>query len=210
MLSAGAEVVKAFAQPAVSLLIAILGAIVGYKFALRRFRKERRLDFVRDQVTLLYSPLVGCIKRIRASSELRVELSGACDTAWRRICDENAKPFLDHEKHFEPFKRQIEDENARFPKYLLPLYDQMVDTFTKHYWLAEPSTRVHYKPFCRFVELWHRNLDDAIPPRVLEELHIEEAPLVPFYDDIESHQNRLRDELSINDERRTTPSTRAQ
>lgn len=112
-------------------------------------------------------------------------------------------PFLDHEKHFEPFMRQIEDENKRFPKYLLPLYDEMVDVFTKNYWLAEDSTKEFYKPFCRYVQLWHRYYDDAIPPRVLEEVQIDEKSLLPFYEDLEINLIKLRIELAQKDVRRT-------
>ncbi len=180
----------------ITLLAVVLGARVGYRFSLRRFKLEKRLEFINQQVTKFYSPLVGCRMRSRASSELRVELSRVCNSAWIKICEEQPKPFLDHEKHFDPFKKQIEDENQRFPKYLLPLYDQMVDIFTKNFWLAEDSTKEFYKPFCRYVELWHRFYDDAIPPRVLEEVTIDEKDLLPFYDDLENNLNRLRHELS--------------
>jgi hypothetical protein len=171
-------------------------AILTYHFALRKFRKEKRLDFVREQVTQFYSPLVGCIRRIRASSELRVELSRAASIAWQKICEENPRPFTDHEKHFEPFKKHIEDENVRFPKYLLPLYDEMVDIFTKNFWLAENSTKEYYRELCRYVELWHRHFDDSIPPRVYEEVKINEQPLLPFYDNLERNLEKLRDELA--------------
>jgi hypothetical protein len=191
----------------ITLLAVILGARVGFRFSLKRFKHEKRLDFINQQVTEFYSPLVGCRMRIRSSSELRVELSSACGTAWKKICDEQPTPFLDHEKHFEPFKKQIEDENQRFPKYLLPLYDQMVDIFTKKLWLAENSTKEFYKPFCRYVELWHRFYDDAIPPRVLEEVTIDEKDLLPFYEDLERNLNALRSELSQKKERRTCQST---
>lgn len=191
----------------ITLLAVFLGARVGYRFSLKRFKLEKKLDFISQQVTEFYSPLVGCRMRIRASSELRVELSGACGTAWKKICEEQPTPFLDHEKHFEPFKKQIEGENKRFPKYLLPLYDQMVDIFTKKYWLAENSTKEFYKPFCRYVELWHRFYDDAIPPRVLEEVRIDEKDLIPFYEDLETNLNSLRGELAQKKERRTCQST---
>ena len=134
--------------------------------------------------------------RIRASSELRVELSSAGNTAWKKICTEQPHPFIEHATYFEPFKKQIEDENQRFPKYLLPLYDQMIDIFTKNYWLAEDSTKEFYKPFCRYIELWHRFYDDAIPPRVLEEVTLDEKDLLPFYENLESNLNMLRCELS--------------
>ncbi len=145
--------------------------------------------------------MVGCVNRIRASSELRVELSNASSVAWQKICKENPKPFRDHEKHFEPFKKQIEDENQRFTKYLIPLYDEMVKIFTDNFWLAEESTKEFYKPFCRYVELWHRYLDEVIPPRVLEDVRIEEHSLLPFYDDLKRHLRDLREELSQQQER---------
>lgn len=187
-----------------TLLAVIIGARIGYRFSLRRFKIEKRLDFVRQQVTNFYSPLIGCRMRIRSSSELRVELSRGCNVAWRKICDEQPQPFFDHEKHFEPFKRQLEDENQRFPKCLLPLYDQMVDIFTKNFWLAEDSTKEFYKPFCRYVELWHRFYDDAIPPRVLEEVTIDENDLLPFYADLQKNLNQLRNELAQKEARRTS------
>jgi len=180
----------------VTLIAAALGALFAFKYSVKRFKLEKNIEFINQQVTEFYSPLVGCRMRIRASSELRVELGSACGTAWRKICEEQPRPFLDHNKYFEPFKKQIEDENQRFPKYLLPLYDQMVDIFTKKYWLAENSTKDFYKPFCRYVELWHRYYDDAIPPRVLEEIAIDEKDLLPFYENLENNLNRLRDELA--------------
>lgn len=178
-----------------ALLAVVLGAWLAYRFAIRRLRLEKRLGFVKQQIEHFYSPMIGSIKRIRASSELRVKLSVACNTAWQKIYEEQSAPFEDHEDHFEPFKRQIEDENKRFPKYLLPLYDHMLDVFTKNYWLAEGSTKEFYKPFFRYVDLWHRYLDNAIPPRIFEEITIEEEPLVPFYKDLESNLSRLKNEL---------------
>ena len=77
-----------------TLLAAILGALFGYRFAIKRFKLEKKIDFVHQQVTKFYSPLVGCRMRIRASSELRVELSGACGTAWKKICEELEWEFI--------------------------------------------------------------------------------------------------------------------
>ena len=154
------------------------------------------MDFIRQQITEFYSPLIGSIKRIRASSELRVELSQGADATWKKICAEQPQPFLDNDKFFEPFERQIEKENERFQKLLIPLYDEMATLFTKNFWLAEDSTKEFYQPFCRYVELWHRYYDDAIPPRVFEEVPIEEKSLAPFYKDLERNLARLRTELS--------------
>lgn len=190
------ELAKIILPAFFTLLAAILGAIFAYRFSIKRFRLEKKYDFIRQQLTEFYSPLAGCRMRIRASSELRVELSKACGTASEKVCKEQPYPFHEHEKRFEPFKKQIEDENQRFPKYVLPLYDQMVDIFTRNYWLAEDSSKHFYKPFCRYVELWHRYYDNAIPPHVLEEIKIDDETLLPFYEDIERHLNELRNKLS--------------
>ena len=76
----------------ITLLAVVLGARAGYRFALRRLKFEKRLEFINKQVMEFYSPLVGCRMRIRASSELRVELSSGCNIAWRKICDEQPHP----------------------------------------------------------------------------------------------------------------------
>lgn len=191
-----------------SIITLVLGTLLGYRFFVKRFKLEKRLEFIRHQVKEFYSPLVGCRTRIRASSELRDELSSACGTAWTRICDEQPRPFLEHEKYFEPFKKQIEDENQRLKKDILPLYDKMVDIFTKNLWLAEDSTKDFYKPFCRYVELWHRFYDHAIPPSALgKEVTIDEKDVLPFYKNLENNLNRLRHELSQKKGRRTRACT---
>lgn len=184
-----------------SIFIALASLYFGYKLALRRFRKECRHDFVKQQIRDLYSPLVSNIKRIRTSSDIRVELSQACNEAWRNICENKPKPLQNHDELFKPFKKQIEEENKRFPKYLLPIYDKMVEIFTKSYWLAEPTTQQFYQPFCRYVELWHRYIDGGIPGEVLKEIKIEEKPLEPFYADIEHTLCLLRSELAQEKER---------
>jgi len=172
------------------------GLFIGYKLALRKFRKENRRDFVLQQVKQFYSPMVGYIKHIRGNRELRLELSNFSDVAWHKICDENPKPFHNHEEHFKPFMKQIEYDNQQFHDSILPIYEKMLDIFTNNLWLAEESTKILYNPFRRYVELWQRYLDDAIPSRVLEELSIEENCLLPFYEDLEKNLRILRNELA--------------
>ncbi|MDO9533666.1 MAG: hypothetical protein Q7O12_16275 [Deltaproteobacteria bacterium] len=169
---------------------------IGYKLALRKFRKENRRDFILQQVKQFYSPMVGSIKHIRANRELRLELSNVSDVAWHKICEENPKPFHSHKEHFEPFMKQIEYDNQQFRDRILPIYEKMVDIFTNNLWLAEESTKIFYNPFRRYVELWQRYLDDAIPQRVIEELCIEEKYLLPFYEDLEKKLQILRNELA--------------
>lgn len=40
----------------ITLLAAVLGARAGYRFALKRFKLEKRLEFIKRQVTEFYSP----------------------------------------------------------------------------------------------------------------------------------------------------------
>ncbi|CAG0927013.1 hypothetical protein PLCT1_00209 [Planctomycetaceae bacterium] len=182
-----------FVGPATTTLLA---GYLGYRFALRRARHQKQLDFIERQVTHFYSPIVGCLKRIRAESNLRLELSGAADAAWRDICDRAPKPFVDHSQQFEPFKRLIEYENTKFSDELLPLYDRMVAIFTDNYWLAESSTQQHYSELCRFVEMWHRFLNRSLPREILDHIEHREERLHPFYADLETQLARLRGVLA--------------
>ena len=198
------DLLKIVIPSVITLLAALLSVRIAHRYDMRRFEREKHLDFLRQQLNEFYSPMLGRIRRIRASSELRVELSSGGNAAWEKICKKGGKPFVDHDKYFEPFKRQSEKEDERFPRFLLPLYQEMVNVFTKGFWLAEEDTQEFYKPFCRYVELWERYYEESIPPGVLEEVPIEEAPLTPFYENLEVHMKGLRQELSEGGNRRTS------
>lgn len=121
--------------------------------------------------------------------------------AWQKVCAERPTPFTSHDEIFGPFQRLIDKENERFPTIPLPLYQDMVEIFTKNFWLAEEDTREFYKPTCRYVELWERYYQEAIPRQVLEEVPITETPLHPFYDNLELHLNRLRSKVAKGEDR---------
>ena len=53
------------------------------------------------------------------------------------------------------------------------------------------------------MELWERYYEESIPPGVLEEVPIEEAPFTPFYENLEAHMKGLRQELSEGGNHRT-------
>lgn len=177
-------------------LFTLLAGYFGYRYGIRQMRSQKRLEFVERQLREFYSPMIGCLKKIKAKSELRFEISKASDPAWRKICDEHPKPFIDHEKYFEPFKKSIMNDNKQLREELIPLYDEMVSIFTKSFWLANSATREWYSELSRFVDLWHRWLEESIPAEVIQEMDHTEERLKPFYQDLENQLEKLQKELS--------------
>lgn len=177
-------------------LFTLLAGFFGYRYGLKQLKNQKKLEFIERQLREFYSPVLGCLKRIKAKSELRFEISKASDPAWQKICDEHPKPFLDSEKYFEPFKKQILYDNKQLREELIPLYDKMLSIFTENYYLAESETKKWYSELTRFVEIWHRWLDESIPAEVIKELDHKEERLKPFYDELESQIIKLQKELS--------------
>lgn len=179
-----------------TMLVAWRGANLAYQYTIKQIKYKNHKDFIKKQITEFYSPMLGYKKRIRASGELRVELGHASGEAWRKLCERQPQPFLDSDKYYSPFKKMIDYENEKFPKDLLPLYDKMEKLFTENYWLANSDTKEYYGPFCRYVELWHRDYDGAIPNEVHDIVKIEEEPLNPFYENLETTLEQLTAEIS--------------
>ena len=177
-------------------LFILLAGYFGYRYGIRQMRSQKRLEYVERQLREFYSPMIGYLKRIKAKSELRFEISKASDPAWRKIRNEHPKPFIDHEKYFEPFKKSIMYDNKQLREELIPLYDKMVSVFTENSWLANSATKKWYSELSRFVDLWHRWLEDSISAKVLQEINHTEERLRPFYQDLENQQERLQKELS--------------
>lgn len=177
-------------------LPAFLVGYFGYRYGIRQMMKQKRLEFVERQLREFYSPMIGCLKKIKAKSELRYEISKASDPAWQKICDEHPKPFTDHEKYFEPFRKSILHDNKQLREELIPLYDEMVSIFTENLWLVNSVTKKWYPELSRFVDLWHRWLDESIPAEVIQEMDHTEERLEPFYQDLENQLEELQKELS--------------
>jgi hypothetical protein len=135
-------------------LIAVCGTLgggyLGHRYAKVQSRHSKALDFIERRVTEFYSPMVGCIKSIRALSELRVEVSNAAEAAWHEICARAPTPFLNHDKHFEPFKGIVGYENEQLYRDILPTYERMIQIFIDHYWLADDEARKYYPELVRF------------------------------------------------------------
>lgn len=178
--------------------ITLLAGYLAYRFANRQSRYRKYLEFKERQVTSFYSPMIGCLKSIRAHSELRSDLSKAAGTAWDNICKNAPHPFLDHEERFVPFKKLIEYDNKKLREEILPFYDKMLKIFTDNYWLAEESTKAHYSELCRYIEIWNRWLDRSLPSEVLQEIEHDEERLKPFYKDLDVQLSNLLKIISNN------------
>lgn len=190
--------ILAFATQKLLIERPLLRSLEQFKAQLQETReqKNRQLAFVERQLEEFYSPMIGCLRKIRAKSQLRYEIDKVSETAWHNICERHPKPFLDHEKYFEPFQKTIEYNNKQLSEEIIPLYDQMVLIFTEKYSLANSSTRKWYSELSNFVELWHRWLDKSIPAEVIEDMSHSEERLKPFYDDLESQIENLQKKLS--------------
>ena len=119
----------------------LLAGYIGVRYGLKQIRIQKRIDFIERQLRELYSPLLAYQKEIRAKSELRLRISKAAEEAWKEVCKRNPKPFVNHEKKFEPYNKIIEYDNKQLKNELLPLYRKMLSTFRDNYWLAESETR---------------------------------------------------------------------
>lgn len=177
-------------------LVTLLAVYFTYRFATRQTLFRKRLDFIEKQIVGLYSPMIGCLKAIRASSELRLEISQAADEAWRELSSRCPTPPGPSDDDFAPYRRIIEYDNTQLKTSLLPLYDRMLSIFTENYWLAEDSTKEHYPELCRFVDIWHRHLEDSIPTDVVRKLDHREERLHALYEDLESILTALRSKLA--------------
>ncbi len=180
------------------LLGVVLGVVLTSWLTGSRQRTTRRHGFINMQVDDLYAPLVSLRKDIRAKSELRLRISQAADASWRELCDgRSPEQLLELERErFPAFERIIKYDNQQLSEELLPDYRKMRDVLKTKFWLAEPTTRVHYQSLVDYVELWDRSMADAIPWEVMKALGHSENTLNDFYEDIDHQLTRLRAKLA--------------
>jgi hypothetical protein len=181
-------------------LTGFLGVFVGGWISGRHLKQERKHKRIREQLEGFYSPMLGMRVEIRAKSELRVKISSVADAAWQEsvarlagnydaIAKLEKNSFLEFEKVIQYDEQQLRDE-------LMPIYEKMVQHFSSHLWLAEPSTRAHYSDLVEYVEIWSRFLKNTIPLQVIKKIEHSEAKLKPFYDDLVSQMEKLQKALT--------------
>jgi len=187
------------AQLAIGAAAGLLGVLVGGWMTGHNQKKERRYTRIREQLERFYSPLVSMRLQIRCKSELRVKLSQLARTAWQKRLesvqhDPQAMGAVERARSPQ-FDRLFDYSDDQLRNELIPLYRKMLEHFAAHIWLAEPSTLTHFDGLVEFVEIWNRFLAKTLPHEVIELIDHSENKLYPFYKDLETQTNRLREEL---------------
>ena len=177
------------------LATASFAAGIGYFFTARHYQKQKRHEFSERRLNEFYAPLLSRIKQLRSDGKLRVDISRARNEAWKGTCARAPVPFQEHEEAFAPYRESIDYENRHF-RDMMKLYDEMLSIFNSKRQLAFRSTLDFYDLFFRYVQLWKRWLDDAIPGDAVEKVDISEAELHPFYREIEARHDALVATLS--------------
>lgn len=189
------------ASPLVSAVAGLGGVFLGGWLTTRSERRRQRREFITKQLDELYGPLVSMRAEIRALSELRVRIERASDTTWREKAQQASTAGPEHTERFMEAERPkydalLADENARLKDVLIPTYRRMLCTFRDRLWLAAPETRAYFPALVEFVDVWERNLRNAIPGDVVQELGHTERNLHLFYEHLEKEHERLREDLS--------------
>lgn len=178
----------------------LAGLLLSAWLAAQHEREKRRSDFVRQQLTEFYGPLVSMRMEILARSELRGEISAAARAAWqdgatyaRQVGIEALAEFS--RKNMPAVSAMTDDENRILREVLMPLYRDMLGLFRDRMWLAEPETRKYFKDFLRFIDIWERWLRETITGEVIGRLGHGEEALFPFYAHLANVHDRLQLEL---------------
>jgi hypothetical protein len=183
--------------PAISATAGLLGVFLGAWLTAKRETTQRQLKYIENQLSLFYSPLLGIRSTIQKNAELRVTIQGEAQEQWAILCSHSEalnpeeKQKITTEK-WPRFKNLLDYDNQKFEDVLFPLYEEMLDCFRKNYWLADEETRRYYPVLLQFVEVWNRNLKDALPIEVWNALDYKEAVLKDFYVHIEAKHEELR------------------
>ena len=95
------------------------------------------------------------------------------------------------------FDKFLEYSDEQLKTDLIPLYEKMLEPFTRNLWLAEKSTLQDHGALAEFVEIWKRYLSDALPKVVIKSIGHSEEKLQAFYKDLQDNFERLGDELKL-------------
>ena len=156
-------------------------------------REKRRSDFVRQQLTEFYGPLVSMRMEILARSELRVEISKAAKAEWQEGIAHAPDEFIRTRMH--EISAINDDETKILREILMPLYTGMLSLFRDKMWLAEPETQKYFKDFLTFIYIWERWLRQTITEEVIGRLGHGEEAIFPFYAHLAQVHDRLQLEL---------------
>ena len=156
---------------------------------------QKEFEFIEHQLKIFYSPILGFSRKIKAKSELRGELSKAADEAWRELCDKGGGTVETHKEDFKPYKKILDYDSKQWNAELFPLYEEILEIFTKNYWLAEETTKQYYVDLCNFVDVWQRHLDNSIPSDVLKKIENGSDRVRQFFEHMEEEVIKLKNKL---------------
>jgi hypothetical protein len=171
-----------------AILTAIITALVNYLVWIKQFRESNKLAFAKQQLVEFYSPILGCITKIRALSENRFNLSKQANAVWQEEAEQRAKPEI------EPHKKQMDYNNQQLLKEILPEYEKILVIFQEKHFLTFKSTRDFYNGFSDFVDIWRRHLAKSIPFEV--EMNLGHKELLEFYEEVKMQFERLQEKLA--------------
>lgn len=180
----------------------LLGVIIGGLITTWNQRNERKISYLRDQLRDFYAPLLGmCAQTLAkartspkiAKSRIDERLNQLNQTsnpdAINRISDE----FLEYDKRID------EDNKNQFDNEVFPAYRDMLDRFTNHMWLSEPSTREFYDGLVELVELLRLDKENVNEPGVAGERFRRENELFKNIErlnkDLQDNSEKLKKKL---------------
>ena len=174
------------------------GVLLGGWVTGRHFKQERRNARCREQLVEFYAPLRGMRAEIRSKSDLRSRLHAIAQAEYAKKLEGVGDPALKKQissEASEAYASIFDYSDDQLRTDLVPIYRRMMEHFSSHMAFAEPSTLAYFPLLVEFVEVWNRHLKCRLPTEVVMAAEHEEKNLYAFYDDVESHYNRLIKEL---------------
>jgi hypothetical protein len=194
------EIIKWGISIAVPVISGLLGVFVGALLTARRENIKRKHEFIKKQLNDFYSPLLAIRKNLEVTGELRLKISNAADSEWRKLCAKYEGQPEELRKLSETrgkaFEKIIDYNNEKLKNEDIPAYHKMIDIVQNNMWLAEPSTIDHFPELISFVDIWDRFMSEALPREVVNAVGHSEKAVYPFYNDLQKRHDELRAILS--------------
>ena len=148
----------------------VIGAFLGYRLAISAHVREKRHDFIIEQLRDFYAPMLA----------LRDDISRLTDACWDI-----------RNNHFDP---------NYFYDHVWPLYQKLSSMFSEKLWLASPSTRRFHRDVTRTIAAFCELVDNSlIDERYMNSEVQRFDALGPFYEHLEDTLNSLQQKLLPDD-----------
>jgi len=177
-------------------LVPVICIIIGYFLSTYQKTSDRKIEYIYHQINDFYNPIVSCISKIENISSVTRELSLTASEGWKKLHERSPQPFYNHDEAFKPFEALIEYDKNQFLKEIMPLYKDILDIFTKNYYLADDKSKEFYGEYLKFIEIWNRHLTSPLPDDVYE-IIIKNWPNTDlFFNHIKKQLNSLTKKIS--------------